>query len=119
MKTKTVNKLSCNEVAKYVCENLDEYLNSRECRAIRKHLQTCPKCTKQLDSLKKTVILYRNCPDSRYFSTSPQEVDGWFVIDDSEGIIPTYNYNTLAQFLFLIILFLLSEPFLPNSASYH
>ena len=61
MKTKTVNKLRCSEVAKYVCENLDEHLNSRRCREIKKHLQTCLKCTKQLDSIKKTVFLYRNC----------------------------------------------------------
>ena len=62
MKTKTVGKLRCTEVAKYVCENLDEQLNSRKCREIKKHLQTCPKCAQQLDSLKKTVFLYRNCP---------------------------------------------------------
>jgi hypothetical protein len=62
MKMKSVSKLGCNEVAKYVCENLDEHLNSRKCREIKKHLQTCPKCTKQLDALKKTVFLYRNCP---------------------------------------------------------
>jgi len=62
MKTKKINKLRCNEVAKYVCENLDEQLNSRKCQVIKKHLQTCPKCIKQLDSLKKTVFLYRNCP---------------------------------------------------------
>jgi len=62
MKTKTVNKLRCNEVAKYVCENLDEQLNSRKCLAIKKHLQTCPKCSTQLNSLKKTIFLYRNCP---------------------------------------------------------
>jgi hypothetical protein len=62
MKTKPVHKLRCNEVAKYVCENLDEQLNSPKCRAIKKHLQTCPKCTQQLDSLKRTVFLYRNCP---------------------------------------------------------
>ena len=61
MKKKPLNKLRCSEVAKYVCENLDEQLNSRKCRAIKKHLQTCPKCTKQLDSLKKTVSLFRNC----------------------------------------------------------
>jgi len=61
MKTKPVNKLRCNEVAKYVCENLDEQLNSRKCQAIKKHLQTCPKCSAQLNSLKKTVFLYRNC----------------------------------------------------------
>jgi hypothetical protein len=62
MKTKTVNKLRCSEVAKYVCENLDEQLDSQKCRAIKKHLQTCTKCTHQLDSLKKTAFLYRNCP---------------------------------------------------------
>jgi hypothetical protein len=61
MKTKPLSKLRCNEVAKYVCENLDEQLNSRKCREIKKHLQSCPKCTQQLDSLKKTVFLYRNC----------------------------------------------------------
>jgi len=62
MKTKPINKLRCTEVAKYVCENLDEHLNSRKCLAIKKHLQTCPKCSAQLDSLKKTVFLYKNCP---------------------------------------------------------
>jgi hypothetical protein len=62
MKTKPVSMLRCSEVAKYVCENLDEQLNSRKCQAIKKHLQTCRKCSAQLDSLKKTVSLYRNCP---------------------------------------------------------
>ena len=61
MKKKSISKLRCTEIAKYVCENLDEQLNSRKCREIKKHLQSCPKCTKQLDSLKKTVFLYRNC----------------------------------------------------------
>jgi len=62
MKKKSINKLRCTEVVKYVCENLDEQQNSRKCREIKKHLQTCPICTQQLDSLKKTVLLYRNCP---------------------------------------------------------
>jgi anti-sigma factor RsiW len=62
MKSKSVNKIRCSEVAKYVCENLDEQLNSRKCRAIKKHLHTCPKCAKHLDAIKKTVFLYRNCP---------------------------------------------------------
>ncbi len=62
MKTNPASKVRCTEVAKYVCENLDEQLNSRKCRAIKKHLQTCPKCSADLDSLKKTVFLYRTCP---------------------------------------------------------
>ena len=59
MKKKSINKLHCNEVAKYVCENLDEQLNSPTCRAIKKHLQTCPKCSKELLELKKVISLYR------------------------------------------------------------
>ena len=59
MKTKSVSKLRCNEVAKYVCENLDEQLNSRKCRVIRKHLLTCPKCSKDLIDMKKVIALYR------------------------------------------------------------
>jgi hypothetical protein len=60
MKTKPVSKSRCSEVAKYVCENLDEQLNSQKCRAIKKHLLTCPKCSKDLTDLKKVIALYRN-----------------------------------------------------------
>jgi 4-hydroxy-3-methylbut-2-en-1-yl diphosphate synthase IspG/GcpE len=63
MKKKFANKLRCTEVAKYVCENLDEQLNSRKCQAIKKHLQTCPQCTKNLTDLKKVIALYRKESD--------------------------------------------------------
>jgi hypothetical protein len=66
MKTKPISSVRCSEVAKYVCENLDAELNSRKCQAIKKHLQTCPKCSAELDSLKKTVFLYRNCPTPKF-----------------------------------------------------
>jgi 4-hydroxy-3-methylbut-2-en-1-yl diphosphate synthase IspG/GcpE len=59
MKKKPINKTRCSEVAKYICENLDERLNSRRCRAIKKHLLSCPKCTKDLTDLKKVIALYR------------------------------------------------------------
>lgn len=59
MKTKTASKVHCNEVTKYVCENLDEQLDSPKCRAIKKHLQTCPNCSKELSDLKKVITLYR------------------------------------------------------------
>lgn len=63
MKTKSISKLRCSEVAKFVCENLDEQLNSPKCRAIKKHLQACPKCTKNLTDLKKVIGLYRRESD--------------------------------------------------------
>jgi len=59
MKAKPSNKIHCNDAVKYICENLDEDLNSRKCRAIKKHLQTCTNCSKDLGTLKKIITLYR------------------------------------------------------------
>jgi anti-sigma factor RsiW len=59
MKKESVHLLRCNEAAKYICENLDERLDSPKCRAIKKHLQTCPKCVKDLADLKKIIAFYR------------------------------------------------------------
>lgn len=56
MKTK---HLTCKEIAKHLCGELDEQLDTPKCRAIKKHLSTCPNCTGYLDSLKNTVRLYR------------------------------------------------------------
>jgi len=55
----SARRIDCGNVVKYICDNLDEGLNSRRCREIRKHLKNCPNCTAYLDSLKKTVLLYK------------------------------------------------------------
>jgi hypothetical protein len=60
MKVKKIKTIHCKDVAKHLCENLDQKLNSRFCRQVRKHLQECPDCTADLDSLKKTISLFRN-----------------------------------------------------------
>ena len=65
MKTRRVRIVRCRDVAKHLCENLDEQINARLCREIRKHLQECPDCTAYLDSLRKTITLYRNVPCPR------------------------------------------------------
>ena len=59
MKTKASGKLHCSEVAKYVCEHLDEEIDSPKCRAIKKHLQTCKTCSKDLADVKKVITVYR------------------------------------------------------------
>jgi len=56
----TVN--TCREIYRHICENLDEDLSSPRCRQIRKHVDACPDCRAYLDSLKKTVALYRELP---------------------------------------------------------
>ncbi len=60
-----LKKIDCLEVAKHVCGELDEHMDSPECRAIRKHLETCPNCTAYLNSLKKTVLIYQHIPNPR------------------------------------------------------
>jgi len=60
MKTKPVSRVRCHEAAKYICENLDQPLNSRKCRAIKKHLQSCRGCSKDLADLKRVIALYRS-----------------------------------------------------------
>ena len=47
---------------RHLCENLDTKLDSEECRRIREHIETCDNCTALLDSLKKTVYLYKEMP---------------------------------------------------------
>lgn len=54
--------MKCNDVYLYICDNLDQHLDSPRCREIRKHIEGCPDCTAYLDSLKKTIVLYRSAP---------------------------------------------------------
>ncbi len=51
--------MKCKETYHYICDNLDADINSPKCRAIKKHLDSCPDCAAYLDSLKKTILLYR------------------------------------------------------------
>lgn len=59
------HRVRCGNVVRYICDNLDEGLNSRRCREIRRHLKNCPNCTAYLDSLKKTVSLYKSVRNPR------------------------------------------------------
>ncbi|MDE3056663.1 MAG: zf-HC2 domain-containing protein [Bacteroidota bacterium] len=64
-KTRTVHRhhsLHCADVFSHICENLDADLDSPQCREIKRHIAGCPDCTALLDSLKKTVYLYRTVP---------------------------------------------------------
>ena len=56
---------TCRDIARHICEELDGRISSRECREIRRHLEKCRNCTAYLDSLKKTVRMYRIVPTPR------------------------------------------------------
>ena len=53
----------CSDVLDHICEELDTKLATAKCRELKRHLAKCPNCTAYLDSLKKTVLLYRCYPD--------------------------------------------------------
>jgi predicted anti-sigma-YlaC factor YlaD len=56
---------ACRPIARKLAEQLDGTLPRRSAAAIRKHLKHCSNCTAYLDSLKKTILLYRCYPDPR------------------------------------------------------
>lgn len=54
--------MKCKEAYFRICENLDADPNSAKCRQVLKHLESCPDCSAFLDSVKKTISLYRAEP---------------------------------------------------------
>ncbi|MCF8267755.1 MAG: zf-HC2 domain-containing protein [Ignavibacteriales bacterium] len=52
-------KVTCSEVVRHICDNLGEQLNSPKCLAIKEHIAECPDCSKYLNSVEKTIDLYR------------------------------------------------------------
>jgi len=59
---KHIHTLACSKVYEHLCENLDSKLDSDSCRRIKAHIEGCRNCSALLDSLKKTVYLYRQYP---------------------------------------------------------
>ena len=56
-------KIRCKDVLNHICEKLDIDLDSARCRTIKKHIKECPDCLAYLDSMKKTIWLYRAYPN--------------------------------------------------------
>lgn len=54
-----------------ICAALDEAVDSERCKIIRAHLEACPHCCALVDSIRKTVRLFRCLPRAEV----PEEVD--------------------------------------------
>jgi len=55
--------MKCDKVYLHICDHLDEEITSPRCRQIKQHLEECPNCRAYLDSLKKTIVLYKAMPE--------------------------------------------------------
>ena len=51
--------MKCEEVIEQLHDYLDEEARRELCEAIEAHLEHCSDCKVQVDSLKKTILLYR------------------------------------------------------------
>jgi predicted anti-sigma-YlaC factor YlaD len=57
-----IKNIQCKEALKHICDKLDVGLNSPRCKTIKKHIRECPDCIAYLDSIKRTIRLYRAYP---------------------------------------------------------
>lgn len=55
-----IARLTCDQVVNYVCDDIEVSRNSPVCRQIRRHLASCPDCSKYVHSLQETVKLYQH-----------------------------------------------------------
>jgi len=66
--------MTCNEAYLRICDNLDADPNSAKCRQVLRHLEVCPDCAAFLDSVKKTIALYKMLPNPRTPATTHQRL---------------------------------------------
>lgn len=51
--------MDCNEVLDQLGDYLDDEARAELCRAIEDHLHRCKDCRLEVDSLRKTIVLYQ------------------------------------------------------------
>lgn len=49
----------CLNVLNQLCERLGENMESEECKKLITHLESCPNCEKYVESLRKTIQVYK------------------------------------------------------------
>jgi predicted anti-sigma-YlaC factor YlaD len=52
----------CSQLLKQLPDYLDGEARASVCRAIEKHLKSCEDCRVVVDTMKKTITLYRSVP---------------------------------------------------------
>lgn len=52
--------MDCSEVLEQLGEYLDEEAREDICKAIQSHLERCDDCRIEVDTIKKTILLYQN-----------------------------------------------------------
>lgn len=51
--------MKCETILKQVCNELAEDIDSEVCDRLRRHLQTCPECSRQITAMRTAIHLYQ------------------------------------------------------------
>lgn len=57
--------MNCDEIFESLSEFIDEELAAAKCRELKVHLEGCDNCQVVVDTLRRTVTLYREVPAPR------------------------------------------------------
>ncbi len=52
-------KITCQDVADYICKTLAEDIDSPQCAEIKEHLEHCDNCSKYFKSVQDTIVFYK------------------------------------------------------------
>jgi len=63
--SKDLSKFDHKDVVKQICDFMGEDLDAPACREVAEHLQTCPTCQVQLDTIRRTVTLCREMEENK------------------------------------------------------
>ncbi len=58
-------KQDCKPFLDKFCESLGEDQDSPLCRELNEHLQNCPDCLLEVDTIKCTVEIYKSIPNKK------------------------------------------------------
>lgn len=61
----------CQTFMERLCEALDEDISSPICQELQEHLERCPDCSVQVNTIKRTIEIYRALP----MKCVPKEVE--------------------------------------------
>jgi len=54
-----IKKITCKDVAEYICDTLAEDIDAPQCSEIKEHLEHCENCSKFFYSVKSTIDMYK------------------------------------------------------------
>jgi hypothetical protein len=71
--SKDLSKFDHKKVVKEICDFMGEDIDAPACREVAEHLQTCPTCQVQLDTIRRTVTLCREMEENKKIPTDVED----------------------------------------------